>query len=239
MRERPITTFRPGLEPLEEKRPLSVSASTAPFVNLKAGSGNGSLQVNAQQLTALDATKPNHGFLVYRITNPNRFNNTLIPPFSQVLVQSRQPVPGQVYNVLFVSVRNGTALTFDASSGFTVKFPGQPSSFPILTGSEQWKPGQHIVFYVLTKKYYPVPNVVSSGFEFDLGGARSVAIPGPSGIFLRVKYNPATFARTLDGIVAFGPGAEGGSGVKFGLPVTSLYEFLSARTRRIDFGGYF
>ncbi|MBV8233212.1 MAG: hypothetical protein JO329_24805, partial [Planctomycetaceae bacterium] len=100
MRERPITTFRPGLEPLEEKRPLSVSASTAPFVNLKAGSGNGSLQVNAQQLTALDATKPNHGFLVYRITNPNRFNNKLIPPFSQVLVQARQPVPGQVYNVL-------------------------------------------------------------------------------------------------------------------------------------------
>ena len=239
MRERPITTFRPGLEPLEEKRPLSVSASTAPFVNLKAGSGNGSLQVNARQLTALDATKPDHGFLVYRITNPNRFNNKLFPPFSQVLVQARQPVPGQVYNVLFVSVRNGTAHTFDASSGFTVRFPGQPSSFPILTESEQWKPGQEFVFYVLTKKYYPLPSQVTSGFEFDLGGARSVAIPGPSGIFLRVKYNPATFARTLDGIVAFGPGAEGGSGVKFGMPVTSLYEFLSAKTRRNDFGGYF
>ena len=98
------------------------------------------------------------GYLVYRITNPNRFNNKLIPPFSQVLVQSRQPVPGQVYNVLYVAVRNGTAQTFDASSGFTVKFPGQPASFPILTGSEQWKPGQEFVFYVLTKKYYPLPS---------------------------------------------------------------------------------
>ena len=39
MRKRPIMKVRPGLEPLEEKRPLSVNASTAPFVNLKAGSG--------------------------------------------------------------------------------------------------------------------------------------------------------------------------------------------------------
>ncbi len=44
--------------------------------------------------------KPHFGFLVYRITNPTRFNNKLIPPFSHVLVQARQPVPGQVYNML-------------------------------------------------------------------------------------------------------------------------------------------
>jgi hypothetical protein len=147
-------------------------------------------------------------------------------------------VPGQVYNVLEIAVRNGTARTFDASSGFTVRFPGQPSWIPILTGSEQWKPGQVFVFYALTKKYYPLPSEVTSGFQFNLG-AKSVAIPGPSGIFLRVKYDPTTFARTLDSIVAFGPGAQGGKGVKFGLPVTSLYEFLSAKTRRSDFGGYF
>ncbi len=40
MRERPIIKFCPGLELLEVKRPLSVSASAAPFVNLKAGSGS-------------------------------------------------------------------------------------------------------------------------------------------------------------------------------------------------------
>jgi hypothetical protein len=225
MRQRPILKYRPGLEWLEEKRLLS--------------SGPSSTQGSAHPLVSLEATVPHHGYLVYRITNPNRFNNHLTPPFSHVLVQSRQPIPGQVYNVLSVAVRNGTARTFDASSGFRVMFPGQRGSFPILTGSEQWKPGQEFVFYVLTKKYYPLPNVVTSGFEFDLGGARSVAIPGPSGIFLRLKYHPATFARTLDSIVAFGPGAEGGSGVKYGLPDTAIYEFVSAKTRRSDFGGYF
>jgi hypothetical protein len=27
--------------------------------------------------------------------------------------------------------------------------------------------------------------------------------------------------------------------VKFGLPVTNIYEFVAAKTRRNDFGGYF
>jgi hypothetical protein len=43
----------------------------------------------------------------------------------------------------------------------------------------------------------------------------------------------------LDAIVAFGPGAEGGSGVKTGLADTAFYEFVSAKTNRKDFGGYF
>jgi hypothetical protein len=176
---------------------------------------------------------------VYRITNPNRFNNHLTPPFGHVLVQSPQPVPGQQYNVLYVAVRNGTLQSFDASSGFQVSISGQHASFPILTGSEQWKSGQWFIFYILTKKYYPLPSQVSSGFQFVLGGARSVAIPGPSGIFLRIKYDPATIARTLDWIVTRGPGAEGDKGVRFGLPDTAINEFVSAGTRRNDFGGYF
>jgi hypothetical protein len=224
MRERPILRFRPGLEPLEAKRPLSGLAAAAP---------------GAGQLTPADAHVPHHGYLVYRLTNPNQFNNKLVPPFSHVLVQDPQPVPGQVYNLLYLAVRNGTAKTFDASSGFRVRFPQQPHSFPILTGSAQWKPGQEFVFYVLTKKYYPPPNPVTNGFEFDLGNARSVGIPGPSGIFLRLTYDPATFDRTLDGIVAYGPGAEGGAGIRTGLADTAIYEFVSAKTRRIDFGGYF
>jgi hypothetical protein len=224
MAKRPNMRYRPDLESLEAKRPPSAAAAAAPV---------------AGQVQAADAHKPDHGYLVYRRTNPNPFNNTLIPPFPQVLVQKPQPVPGQVYNVLYIVVRNGTAKTFDASSGFRVMFPGSPFTFPILTGSQQWQPGQQFVFYVLTKKYYPIQNPVTQGFVFDLGGARSVGIPGPSGIFLRLKYNPATFARTLNSIVAFGPGAEGGSGVRTGLADTAIYEFLSAKTRRIDFGGYF
>jgi hypothetical protein len=226
MHKRPVTRFRPGLERLEEKLVQSAGAVTAHAVS--------------DHLTnPTNAQKPFFGYLVFRITNPNPFNDFLPTPAGQVLVQHRQPVPGKVYNVLQVTVRNGTAQTFDASSGFTVRFPGQKARFPILTGNAQWKPGQVYVFYVLTTKYYPIANQVQDGFQFDLGGARSVAIPGPSGIFLRLKYNPTTFSKTLDYIVQHGPGAQGGAGFKYGLPVTSINSFVSAKTRRNDFGGYF
>jgi hypothetical protein len=234
MRERATKLFHPELERLEPKQPLSAGVAAAHLKNLKPGS-----ETKAEQAVTPAAKKPNVGYLVYRITNPNRFNNHFIPPFGHVLVQAGQPVAGQTYNVLYVTVRNGTALTFDSSSGFEVKFPGQRSPTAILTGNEQWKPGQNITFYVLTKKYYPLPSQVSSGFLFNLGGAPSVAIPGPSGIFLRLKYNPATINRALDSIVTSGAGAQGGAGIKFGLPDTAIHEFVSAQTKRNDFGGYF
>ncbi len=178
-------------------------------------------------------------FLAFRVTNTSsQTPYALIPPFQQVLVQAVQPVPGQVYNVLQIAVKNGTAQTFNASSGFAVKVTGDRQSFPILTGSQTWKPKEIIVFYILTKKYYPVPEV-SGGFIFDLGGASSTLVPGPSGVFLRVKYNPSTFAKTLNWIVAYGPGNEGGQGAKSGLPDTAIAEFVAAGTRRNDFGGHF
>lgn len=238
MHERPIKKFRPHFENLEQKRPLSAGVAST-LAQPKAGSVQGGSSARAQVSSAAISVKPDFGYLVYRITNPNKYNDKLTPPFSHVLVQSNQPVPGQVYNILYVAVRNGTSKTFDASSNFQVRFPGHPNTFPILSGAEQWKPGQEFVFYVLTKKYYPLPSQVHSGYEFSLAGARSVAIPGPSGIFLRLKYNPATFAKTLDSIVATGAGAQGGKGIRFGLPDTAIYEFLSSKTDRIDFGGYF
>ena len=173
--------------------------------------------------------KPDYGYLVYRITNPNIHNNNLTPPFSHVRVQTVQPVPGQIYNVLYVAVRNGTAQTFDASSGFEAKYPNNVATFPILTGAEQWKPGQEFIFYVLTKKYYPLPSQVHSGFEFSLAGARSVAIPGPSGIFLRLKYNPATFDRTLDAIVAAARVRRGARASDWGCPTR---QSMNSSTRR-------
>jgi hypothetical protein len=236
MPHRSHPTFRPVLEALETKQPLSAGAATAPLGQAKADSGVHAAGTVSPQVSH----KPDFGYLVYRITNPNPFNSRFPPPpFGHVLVQSRQPAPGQVYNVLYIAVRNGTAQTFDASSGFQIKFPGQKNATPILTGNQQWKSGQEFIFYVLTKKYYPLPNQVTSGFEFQLGGARSVGIPGPSGIYLRLNYNPATFNRTLDTIVTLGQGSQGGSAFRFGLPDTAIYEFLSAKTRRTDFGGYF
>ena len=137
-------------------------------------------------------------------------------------------------------MRNGTAQTFTASNGFKVRLTSQSKAdaVPILTGDEQWKPGQWIVFYALSKQYYPVSQV-AGGFQLDLGGASSTLVPGPSGIFLRLKYEPATFAKTLDWIVAYGQGAQGGKGPKVGLPDTAINEIVAARTHRIDFGGHF
>ena len=94
-----------------------------------------------------------------------------------------------------------------------------------------------LVFYVLIKKYYPV-SFVAGGFQLDLGGRSSTLVPGPSGIFLRLKYNPATFAPTLNWIVAFGQGNQV-AGAKYGLPNTSINEFVNVRTRRMDFAGHF
>ena len=226
MRQRSTMRFRPGLEQFEEKQLLSAGSLTT-----HAGPQTKDLRRHPEPVGTF-------GYLAFRVTNtPWQTPYNLVPPFQQVLVQSRQPVPGQVYNVLSIAVKNGTAQTFDASSGFTVRLPGG-HSLPILTGTEQWKPQQVIVFYVLTKKYYPLAQV-PGGFQLDLGGRSSTLVPGPSGIFLRLKYNPVTFARTLDWIVAFGPGAQGGLGPKYGLPDTAINEFVSAKTRRIDFGGHF
>ena len=54
-----------------------------------------------------------------------------------------------------------------------------------------------------------------------------------------VEYDPATFARTLDWIVAYGQGAQQGKGPPVGLPDTAINEIVAAGTRRLDFGGRF
>jgi hypothetical protein len=230
MRQRSRVEFRPLLEQFEEKQLLSAGSLTTHTLP------------QATDLRRQPAPPGAFGYLAFRVTNtPWQLTYKLVPPFQQVLVQSAQPVPGQVYNVNSIAVKNGTSQTFNASSGFTVRMTNQPRSFggfPILTGNEHWKPGQVIVFYVLTKKYYPV-SFVAGGFQLDLGGRSSTLVPGPSGIFLRLAYDPASFARTLNWIVAYGQGNQLGQGAKFGLPNTSINEFVDARTRRIDFGGHF
>jgi hypothetical protein len=253
--------FRPGLEQFEQKQLLTAGSLATPVLNTKDGSGALALHsagkagshataadIAASQAgtqTLDDRLRPApagaFGYLAFRVTNtPYQTPYKLVPPFQQVLVQGRQPVPGQVYNVNDVTVKNGTSHTFTGSNGFTVRMTNQPrsSAVPILTGNEQWKPGQVIVLYVLTKKYYPV-SFVAGGFQLDLGGRSSTLIPGPSGIFLRVKYDPATFARILNGIVAYGQGNEGSQGAKYGLPNTAINEIVDARTRRSDFAGHF
>jgi hypothetical protein len=261
MRRRSIARFVPDLETFEAIELLSAgslsahdgasgnsSRPVAPHSDVASDAGHATGAVPASQARS-NAQSPSHrpappgasGFLAFRVTNtPFQTPYKLIPPFQQVLVQAKQPVPGQVYNVTTVAVKNGTAQTFTSKNGFTVRMTnqGRTPGFPILTGNEQWKPGQILVFYVLTKKYYPV-SFVAGGFQFNLGGRSSTAIPGPSGIFLRLKYNPPTFARTLNWIVAFGQGNQLGQGAKFGLPNTSINQIVDARTQRPDFAGHF
>jgi hypothetical protein len=206
---RPNPRFRPQLEPFEARQLLS--AGPVP---------------DARPLAAAGAVRQAPRLILSRITQTSAGNAVhLVPPFQQVLVQAKPPVPRRVYNVLSVAVRNHTSRTFTAQDHLFVKLSGQSHATPILTGSAQCKPGQFIVFYVLSHQYYPAHPEVSGGFVFDLDGSRGVAIPGPSGIFLRLTYRPETFARTLDWIVAYGPGAEGGQGPRYGLPDTQIWQF--------------
>ncbi len=218
MPRRLTTQFRPHLERLDRKQLLSASPLTARVAHLEAdskASAVDSADTSTAGGAAIDTTRKPTRFLAFRITVPSVHPVNLIPPFQQLLVQSRQPVPGQVYNVLQIAVMNGTNQTFTASNGFTVRMTNQSKAhaYPILTGNQQWKPNQWIVFYVLTHKYYPV-SFVAGGFELNLGGASSTLVPGPSGIFLRLKYDPATFARTLNWIVAYGQGGTVGRGTE-------------------------
>ncbi len=233
MRRRRIMRFHPALEQFEAKQLLS--AGPLP--------GHATTTAHASSLAAstdrFEKPLP-HTFLGFRVTNPsNLVYYKLVPPFQTVLVQPNQPVPGQTYNVLQIAVRNGTAQTFTASNGFTVRLNTDKSqSFPILTGTQEWKPKQVIVFYILTKKYYPLPQTYG-GFQLDLGGRSSTLVPGPSAIFLRLKYNPATFADTLGIIVAGGQGNQGGRGARFGIPNTAINNIVAYHTHRNDFGGHF
>jgi hypothetical protein len=239
MHQRPIVNFRPGLESLEPKQLMSVQPLAAPLrLRARAAALREAAKAAVDSQVIMDvqpqgvkaeasASAPGSQgptFRVDRITNPTPINHVLTPPFQQVMVQSNPPIPGGTYNIYFVSMRNSTRLTFDADSGLYVRFSGQNKehAYPILTGDQQWKPNEVFVFYVLTKQYYPPRPIVSDGFEFNLAGSRGIAIGGPSGIFLRIKYDPARFPRMLDWIVTRGPGAYGH---RTGIADTAIWQF--------------
>lgn len=168
---------------------------------------------------------PVKGITVDRITNPTPVNTFFVPPFKQIRVQSNEPVPGQQYNVLFLSLFNRTGRTFTANDKLAVRLTMQDwrHSYPLLKGNEQWKPRETIIVYLLTKKSYTglLAPPVSAGFSFNFTDPRVVAIPGPSGFFQRITYNPATFPRVLSTILLSGPGARG---LHLGMPVTNIWE---------------
>jgi len=222
MRQRRVVRFRPRVERFEDKRLLNAGALTGAVADVATGATVQALHAGMAQRQKNTAPRQ---FVLQRITDPEGGNSRLVPPFQQVLVQAPQPKPGQTYNVFSISMRNQTRQTFDASDGLLVKLTNQKRWTPVLTGDQQWKPGQVIVFYLLTKQYYPVGPVISGGFQFNF--ASGVAVPGPSAIFLRIKYDPARFPALLNWITVRGPGAKGH---ELGLPDTSIWQFISAKT---------
>jgi hypothetical protein len=239
MRRRRVVRFHPALERFEAKALLSAGAASTPASVLAASSAHAAA-------ASTHHLNPGQGYLAYRLTNPTYRLVHLRPPFQHVLVQNLQPVPGRTYNILFVAVQNGTGQTFTAADNFKVRLPGFTGShrvvdhaFPVLTGDQVWMPKTWIVFYALSKKYYPLSPQVAAGFQLDAAGRSSTIVPGPSGIFLRLKYDPATFGRTLDWIVAYGQGAQQGAGSALGMPDTAINTLVSAATERSDFAGHF
>lgn len=171
------------------------------------------------------------GITADRITNPpaNPASVSLRPPFfKRVAVQSIKPVPGRHYNVVFVSLYNRTGRTLTAQDGIAVRLTVQQGPvhfYPILTGDERFRPGQTMVLYFLTKRTYTdlFSPPASAGFTFNFRPPENTAIPGPSGFYHDIVYNPATFDRVLDAIVAFGPGTNGHL---LGIGDTALWELL-------------
>lgn len=238
MRQDRIARYRPRLEQFEEKLLLSAILHSGHALRPASPHGGAHLAhapmigVPAHTLpnspgAAAQTAGPGTALTMFRITNPSPAPLSLRPPFNQVLVQPHLPVPGGMYNVLYVAVRNGTARTFTADSGFSVRVTGQRTSFPVLTGTQVWKAGQVMVFYILTKQYYPLSPITGAGFEFNLAGRSETAIPGPTGIYLRIKYVPGSFPRLLNWIVAHGPGSNGH---EVGLPDTAVWQITSARS---------
>ncbi len=219
MRRRPILTFRPDLERFEKRELLSagppgphaVRDATGPFATERQAAA-----ASARPGTGHGGGTAGVGYLAYRITNPSIHSTNLKPPFLHVLVQQAQPVPGKTYNVLYVAVVNQTAKTFTAADGLTVRVPGftgtkrvAGNAFPVLTGDEVWSPGQWAIFYIVGHEYYPMSPQVAAGFQLQAGGRSSTMVPGPSGIILRLTYEPSGFLRALDNNVLAGQGARG------------------------------
>ncbi len=206
--------FNPGLDPLEARTLLN-APPTGP--NILAASHPATASVGARQGSSEKLS-------FFRITNPTPTNAILIPPLATVRVQDVAPKVGGTYNILFITMRNGTNRTYTSADTLSVTTTGDPRSFPILTGNQTWEPNQVMIFYLLSKKYYPLSPQYSAGFVFKIDGSSGTAIPGPSGIYLRIKYNPATIDGILNYAAIDGPRTRGALHL-LGIGDTALWEF--------------
>jgi hypothetical protein len=195
---------RPVLEPIEERRLPSSGAiaktvvstpdSILPVITTLLGAEFGALESFSHTL------KQGHGSNAHGARyslGPD--SGTLNPPFVQFRADRTPPTPGAVYNVAFLTVRNGTTQTFRAGSGFSAALVGGSGSQPFPTGTTTWSPQQVFVFYSLTRRTgFP-------SFTFDLNGTRTTV---PGNIAFNIQYLPQTFPGVLNNLAAQSAGGR-------------------------------
>jgi hypothetical protein len=116
----------------------------------------------------------------------------LAPPFGLVMVEPSALVPGAVYNMALVTVRNDTAQTLTAQSGLTFEVSGTSAaeSFPV--GTYRWEPGQVLILISLTEDSF------APDFTFNLQGT---SVKAPANLYYGIQYSPITLPSIVTSIV--------------------------------------
>jgi hypothetical protein len=221
-RRRPTMRLRPAPERLEEKRlPSTVAGPTSvPAVHVRAAHETpAELARMAQEWRPSVHRRPTHvaagngSGVGVGVSNGNGGgggfgggagihksalslgpdSGVLAPPYGLVMVESSALVPGAVYNMALVTVRNGTSQTLTAASGLSFQVTGTSAaeSFPV--GSYQWEPGQLLILISLTEDTFP------PDFTFDLQGT---SVEAPANIYYGIQYDPVTLPSIVTSIVS-------------------------------------
>jgi hypothetical protein len=117
----------------------------------------------------------------------------LAPPFGLVMVESSALLPGAVYNMALVTVRNGTSRTLTAQSGLSYEVTGTSAAQPFPVGTYRWEPGQLLILISLTEDTFP------PDFTFNLQGT---SVEAPANLYYGVQYDPITLPSIVTSIVS-------------------------------------
>jgi hypothetical protein len=119
-------------------------------------------------------------------------SGALGPPFGLMMVEPFALVPGAVYNLALVTVRNGTSQTLTAKSGLSYEVTGTSAAVTFPVGTYQWEPGQVLIFISLTEDAFP------PDFTFNLQGT---SVEVPTNLYYGIQYSPITLPDILSTIV--------------------------------------
>jgi hypothetical protein len=119
-------------------------------------------------------------------------SGVLAPPFGLVMVESSALLPGAVYNMALVTVRNGTSQTLTAESGLSFEVTGTSAAQPFPTGTYLWKPGQVLILISLTEDTFP------PDFTFNLQGT---SVEAPANLYYGIQYDPVTLPSIVTSLV--------------------------------------